>query len=103
MVRIGGPAATSVVGAPGKNSNQGAVYVFTQNSSGYVLLQELTASDGVAGDQFGWAVSQGGSPAAPSYILIAAPGKQVNGNANQGAVYVFTIRTTTLHLCRRAR
>jgi DNA-binding beta-propeller fold protein YncE len=59
----------------------GAVYVFERNGSGtWTQVQELTASDGVAGDNFGKSVSVSGNTA-----VIGDPFK----NSYEGAVYVF--------------
>ncbi|HEX5314885.1 MAG TPA: FG-GAP repeat protein, partial [Gammaproteobacteria bacterium] len=49
------------------------------------LEQEVSANDGAAGDSFGWAVALSGRTA-----LIGAPFATVDGNAYQGAAYVFT-------------
>jgi len=71
---------TAVIGAPGKNDNQGAAYVFVQNGGVWSQQQELTASDGAAGDFFGISVSVSGNTA-----VIGAYGH----NLDQGAAYVF--------------
>ena len=74
---------TAVVGAPGSNSNAGAVYVFviTEADGMWNQAATLTASDGAAGDKFGISVAvDGGS------VVVGAPGS----NSNTGAVYVFT-------------
>jgi hypothetical protein len=52
--------------------------------------QELTASDGAAGDGFGSSVSMSGDLA-----LIGAGGKTVNSQVSQGAAYVFALSGTT--------
>src|ERR1700733_6835379 len=71
---------TAMIAGHGKNG-LGAVYVFVRNSSGtWTQVQELTASDGVAGDNFGKSVSVSGNTA-----VIGDPFK----NSYQGAVYVF--------------
>lgn len=49
--------------------------------------QPLTASDGAAGDGFGFSVA-----ATPGRIVVGAPDATVNGNATQGAAYVFERR-----------
>ena len=71
---------TAMIAGHGKNG-LGAVYVFERNGSGtWTQVQELTASDGVAGDYFGRSVSVSGNTA-----VIGDPFK----NSYQGAVYVF--------------
>ena len=79
---------TVVVGAPGKENGggTGAVYVYTKPDSGWTLAPtpvELTPSDGVAGDQFGHAVSARGDT-----IVAGAPGSE--SGMGGGAAYVFT-------------
>ena len=71
---------TAVIGAYGKGSAQGAVYAFVRSGGVWTQQQELTASDGVAGDEFGYSVSVNGDTA-----VIAALGR----DAYQGAAYVF--------------
>jgi hypothetical protein len=73
--------STAVVGAPYKNSNTGAVYVFTGSGSTWSQQARLTAADGAAGDDFGLSVALSGSTA-----VVGAP----YNNNYTGAVYVFT-------------
>jgi FG-GAP repeat len=90
---FGGPVSVSgdtvVVGAPGtvidgRSVGQGAVYVFGESGKTWAQFAKLTASDGTAGDLFGISVSVSGG------TVLAAPAlKAVNGNVDQGAVYVF--------------
>ncbi|HEX2619367.1 MAG TPA: FG-GAP repeat protein, partial [Phototrophicaceae bacterium] len=56
-VAISGDVA--VVGAFGKNSNQGAAYVFTRSGTTWTQQQKLTASDAASGDSFGISVAIG--------------------------------------------
>jgi hypothetical protein len=84
--------STVVVGAPvatvGTNTVQGAAYLFTAPTSpGGTLTQvaKLTSSDGAANDQFGFSVAVDGTT-----VVVGAPDTTVNGNSDQGAVYVFT-------------
>ncbi len=87
VVAISG--STAVVGVPfatvGGNANQGAVYVFTGSGGSWSQTQKLTASDGTASNEFGTVVAISGSTA-----VVGVPFATVGGNANQGAVYVFT-------------
>jgi len=69
-----------VVIAPGKASNTGAAYVFVQNGQNWTQQVELTASDGMAGDLFGYEAAISGST-----VVVGAPFK----NSNSGAAYVF--------------
>ena len=80
-----------VVGAPfhtvGSNVEQGAAYVFVEGGQGWSNMTEtaeLTSSDGVPNAYFGTSVAINGNT-----IVVGAPGTTVNGNARQGAAYVF--------------
>ncbi len=85
---------TAFVGAAwkqfGSTFDQGAAYVFTQSGTTWTQQQELTASDGAAGDYFGVSVAVSGGTA-----VVGAHGHQVGANAVQGAAYVFVQSGTT--------
>jgi len=81
---------TALIGAISKNAYQGAAYVFVLSGGVWTQQQELTASDGAAGDGFGSSVSMSGDLA-----LIGAGGKTVNSQVSQGAAYVFALSGTT--------
>ena len=71
----------AVIGAPGKNTNQGAAYVFTyQTPSNFSQASILNASDGAGSNGFGRGVSISGN-----LIVVGAYVK----NSGQGAAYVF--------------
>ena len=72
--------STAVVGAPFKNSDTGAAYVFVRSSGKWSQQAELTASDTASGDAFGWSVALDGSTA-----VVGATYK----NSDTGAAYVF--------------
>ena len=55
FVSLDGNAA--LIGADGDNSYTGAAYVFTRTGTTWTQQQELLASDGTAGDDFGVPVS----------------------------------------------
>ena len=78
--------STLVVGAPstGSSGEAGAVFIFDWDGSNWVQQQKLLASDGVADDEFGYAVSLTGD-----VLLVGAPGRQVDGYADSGMVYAF--------------
>ena len=73
---------TAIIGAIGNNSSRGAAYVFTCSGTPctWTQQQELTASDGASGDEFGNTVAVSGNTA-----IIGAAYK----NSYQGAAYVF--------------
>ncbi len=87
---------TVVVGADENNSvgirfgepnGGGAAYVFVKPASGWANMTEtakLTASDGVAGDDFGYSVVVQGDT-----IAVGAPNAVINSTTLEGAVYVF--------------
>jgi trimeric autotransporter adhesin len=97
---------TIVVGAPGAtvngNANQGAAYVFVKPRSGWAdatQTAELTASDGAAGDQLGITsgLGNGGVAISGDTVVAGAPLATVDGNIEEGAVYVFVRPRTGWH------
>ncbi|MDR3573793.1 MAG: choice-of-anchor D domain-containing protein [Anaerolineaceae bacterium] len=80
---------TALIGSPnakvGSNSQQGAVYIFTNSGSAWSQRTKLTASDGAAGDLFGSSLDISGDT-----VLIGAEWALVGSNAKQGAAYIFT-------------
>ncbi len=72
--------STAVVGANGLTSFKGAAYVFVRSVTTWSQQAELTAADGVGGDQFGWSVGMSGSTA-----VVGAHGK----DTFRGAAYLF--------------
>jgi hypothetical protein len=66
------------------NFSQGAAYVFVESDGTWNQGAELTGGDGAASDLFGSSASLSGNT-----ILVGASTKTVNGNAYQGAAYVF--------------
>jgi hypothetical protein len=74
---------TLVVGATGKNSSTGAVYIFERNQGGannWGQVKKLTASDGVPGEYFGQAVG-----ISHDTVVVGA----FNNNSGMGAAYIF--------------
>lgn len=70
---------TIVVGAPFANMSQGAVYVFLKPASGWANMTEtakLTASDGMAQDEFGFSTAISGNT-----IVTGAPHEHPSGIA----------------------
>jgi hypothetical protein len=82
---------TALIGAQGdpNGGDSGSAYVFTRSGTTWTLQQKLIASDGTAGDCFGFMVSLDGDTA-----LIGADWDDDNGN-NSGSAYVFTRTGTT--------
>ena len=75
---------TMVLGAPGDNSSQGAVYVFTRSGTIWAQQQKLTANDAAAGDNFGFSVALSGDS-----VVVGASGDDTGANLSQGSAYVF--------------
>ena len=80
--------SNAVIGADsaqiGNNYTQGAAYVFKKSGGTWIEQAKLVADDGVAFDNFGRSVAISGST-----ILAGAPYAVIDGNAFEGAVYVF--------------
>src|ERR1019366_4332134 len=77
---------TAVVGAPARNGNQGAAYVFAFAGGTWTQQAELAAGDGASGDLFGTSVSVNGT-----LMVVGAPGR----NSGTGAAYVFVFSAGT--------
>ena len=76
---------TVVIGASGAGG-QGAVYIFERNQGGpnnWGQVAKLAASDGAAGDEFGFAVS-----ISEETVVIGGPSANVD-HFSDGAVYIF--------------
>jgi hypothetical protein len=70
-----------------KNAEQGAAYVFSRPPSGWAnatQTDELLASNGAAGDDFGRSVA-----ISRNTIVVGAPDHEVAKDLGQGAVYAF--------------
>ena len=80
----------SFFGDVGVNPDQGAAYVFTRTGKTWTEQAKLTASDGAAGDNFGFFVDVWEDTA-----IIGAYWDDVGTNIDQGSAYVFTRTGTT--------
>ncbi len=85
-IRVAAWGELALVGASwdmvGANAYQGSAHLV--NLTDGASMHTLHASDGASGDEFGTAVAL-----SPKYALVGAFLSTVNGNAGQGAVYVF--------------
>ncbi len=85
---------TIVVGDPyhtvNGNSNQGAVYVFTQSGTGVSLTATLTNGAGSSNDNFGTAVAYDGSTIVVGATTDSTNGCTSNSGSGVGAAYAFT-------------
>jgi hypothetical protein len=75
---------TALVGAPGESASKGSAYVYIRTGDTWMQQQQLSASDGTPGDEFGGSVSLDGDTA-----LIGAP------YDDSGSAYIFTRSGTT--------
>ena len=83
---------TALIGAYHDDDNgneSGSAYVFTRTGTTWTQQAKLLASDGAAGDFFGWSVALSGDTA-----LIGAKWDNDNGDQS-GSAYVFTRTGTT--------
>ncbi len=85
---------TAVIGALGDDDDvsgvdSGSAYVFTRSGTTWSQQAKLTATDGAAGDEFGYSVALSGDTA-----VIGAARDDDNGN-DSGSAYVFTRSGTT--------
>jgi hypothetical protein len=90
---VGISGNTVVAGAYGSSTDQGAAYVFVEPTTGVWVTPtttpsfnaKLIASDGAAGDEFGFTVGISGST-----VVVGAQNDTVELGEYQGAAYVFT-------------
>ncbi len=78
--------STVVVGAPNKDSNTGAAYVFVRSGTAWSQQGKLTAADAAVNDTFGWSVAISGSTA-----MVGVPGR----SGSTGAAYAY-VRSGTV-------
>ena len=85
---------TAVVGAAGAdvggNDGQGAAFVYVRSGGVWTQQARLVADDGVAGDEFGFALAISGDR-----IVVGARFAAIGGVDGQGAAYVFERSGTT--------
>lgn len=80
------------IGAPtddiGANADQGSVYRFQRvGGNNYLQAEKFTASDGAAGDQFGYSLAGRGLQFTQ---IIGAWRDDIGGNVDQGSAYVLS-------------
>ena len=89
-VAVSGDGSTVVVGSykdDDKGTDSGSAYIFTKQADGsYLETQKLLATDGAAGDRFGYSVAVSGDG---STVVVGATGDDDKG-ADTGSVYIFT-------------
>ena len=82
-VSLSGDGMTAVIAARSDDSYRGAAYVYTRSGSVWTQQAKLTASDGVAYDQFGYSVSLSGDG------MTVVIGAYVD-DGGRGSAYVYT-------------
>lgn len=79
------------VGAPkadiGQNADSGAVYLFRRSGNRWLEFNKVTASDGAAGDGFGYSLAARGNQ-----MVTGAHFANVNGSQQAGAAYVIPLK-----------
>ncbi|MBC8170888.1 MAG: FG-GAP repeat protein [Anaerolineae bacterium] len=88
-VSLSSAGTTALVGAYGTSggSSHAEAYIYSFINGAFVEQAKLTASDGVAGDEFGWTVSLSGDG---NTALVGAYRAYIENNTYQGAAYVYT-------------
>ena len=79
----------AIIGAYGDDDygfSSGSAYIFIRSGSNWTQQAKLLASDGAAGDRFGWSVSINGD-----YALVGAH----NSDGYQGSAYIFKRTNST--------
>jgi len=87
---VGISGDTAVIGAPWRDGNTGAAYVFVNNGAFWAFQQKLTPSIPQVWAGFGLSVAIAGDT-----VLVGAPYQDISGQADQGAAFVFTRSDTT--------
>jgi FG-GAP repeat len=87
-VALSALGSTALIGAPGRNKDTGAAYVFKLRRGTWSQTAELTASGGARLDEFGFSVALS---ARGGMALAGAIGR----HSEAGAAYVFTLRRGT--------
>ncbi len=75
---------TVVVGAYGKNSNQGVAYIFEFNGTSWIQQGKLIPSNGNSNDYFGISTCIFGDT-----VVVGSYLHDISGTTNSGAAYVF--------------
>ncbi len=87
---LGVSADTAVVGTVdhtvGGNEAQGGAFVFVRSGGTWSEFRTLELADGAAYDNFGTSIAIDGRT-----VIAGAPGRQVGGNAMQGAGYAYDL------------
>lgn len=80
---------SAYVGDVEGNIDQGSVYVYTRSGAAWTQRAKLTASDGAAGDDFGWSLAVSNT-AGLNALVIGAGTDDMDGDLNRGSAYIFT-------------
>lgn len=80
-----------IVGAPGKFSGTGAVYIFDYNGTSWIQSQKIVAADGAADDYFGRDIA---ITSTNITMIIGASRDDITGT-NQGSAYIYNLVGST--------
>ena len=80
----GDTIAASAYGDSDNGASSGAVYIFTRSGSTWIQQAKLTASNGAAGDRFGFRIALDGD------TLVAGASRNDENGSDSGLAYVFT-------------
>jgi len=79
------------IGAPGRDSDKGAVYIYERDGDEWDAVITLEANNGAAGDNFGHSLHLDfESDAESAELIVGAPFEDGSALDNSGAAYVFT-------------
>jgi FG-GAP repeat len=80
----------------GSNADQGSAYIFIRSGTAWSQQAKLTASDGAAGNRFGFSVAISGD-----YVVVGAGNATVGENVMQGSAYTFSQSGTSWSQLRK--
>lgn len=83
VIAVGAPKP----GIKGQKAGQGAVYLFRRNGGRWTEINKVTASDGAAGDGFGYSLSALGN-----CMITGAHFADINGSSKAGAAYIVPLK-----------
>lgn len=82
-----------LVGAPGRNNGNGAVFFYKGTASGFVLWKIITPSTPEPGQRFGLSMAAGDFDGdGVQELAVGAPLATVNGKTAAGKVFIYSIR-----------
>jgi hypothetical protein len=83
VIAVGAPKP----GIKGQKAGQGSVYLFRRTGGQWVEVNKVTASDGAAGDGFGYSLAAFGNR-----MITGAHFADINGSSKAGAAYIVPLK-----------